>query len=281
MRSSIINVLFSLAILVAPTFAQEEGGEPAAQPQGSEDLRAKVQNPVGSLISVPFQNNFDFGAPNGTAYILNIQPVIPFTIGEVNLINRVIVPVAYVPGFIQGLPGIPEGTKGDGAFGLGDINYTPFLSSAKPGKVIWGVGPSISFDSATDDLLGTGKWSAGPSAVVLIQPKPWTLGVLGRQLWSFAGDSDRSDVNQFLLEPFVNYNLEEGWFLISDMIITANWDARSSQRWTVPIGGGLGKLLKIGNQPINTRLEAYWNAARPDSAPDWALRFTFAFLFPK
>jgi hypothetical protein len=107
------------------------------------------------------------------------------------------------------------------------------------------------------------------------------MGVLGRQLWSFAGDSDREDVNQFLLEPFLNYNLEGGWFLITDMIITANWDAPSSQRWTVPIGGGAGRIFKIGNQAINSRLEAYYNVEAPDAAPDWNIAFTFQFLFPK
>ena len=251
------------------------------QAQGGEELRAKTQNPVGALISVPLKNTLDFGAPNGTAYFLNIQPVIPFTVGKVNLINRVILPIIHVPGSITGTPGIPEGTDDGSATGLGDINYSLFLSPAEPGKVIWGLGPSISLNTATQDQLGTGKWSAGPTAVALTQPKPWTVGALVRQLWSFAGDDDRSDVNQLLLEPFVNYNLDKGWYLISDMIITANWDADADNRWTVPLGAGVGKLFKIGKQPINTRLEAYGNAVKPDSAPDWNLSFTLQFLFPK
>ena len=148
-------------------------------------------------------------------------------------------------------------------------------------KVIWGVGPSLNLPTATDDVLGSGQWSTGLTAVGLTQPGWGTVGVLGRQLWSFAGDSDRKAVNQFLLEPFVNYNLKNGWFLITDMIITANWDAPSGQRWTVPIGGGAGRIFKIGNQAINSRLEAYYNIESPDAAPDWTVAFTFQFLFPK
>jgi hypothetical protein len=117
--------------------------------------------------------------------------------------------------------------------------------------------------------------------VLLLQPKWGTYGGLVRQLWSFAGDDDRSNVNQTLIEPFLNFNLDKGWYLITDMIVTANWNADSNQRWTVPLGGGIGKLFKIGKQPINSRIEAYYNVEKPDGAPDWQLLFTFQFLFPK
>jgi hypothetical protein len=246
-----------------------------------EDLRAKTQNPVGSLISVPFENNVDFGAPNGTAYILNFQPVIPVTVGNWNLISRPILPIAYVPGFIDGVPGLPSGSEGDGAFGLGDLNYSLFVSPAQAGKVIWGLGPSITFKTATNDQLGSGKWSAGPTAVVLTQPKPWSIGLLVRQLWSFAGDDDRADVSQFLMQPFVNYNFDGGWFLFSDPTITANWKADSGQKWTVPIGGGFGRVFNIGEQPVNMRLGIFGNVVRPDFAPKGALKFTVQLLFPK
>jgi hypothetical protein len=257
-----------LLICATPLLAQEE------------DLRAKTQNPVGSLYSVPLENNFDFGAPDGGAYVLNIQPVIPITVGSVNLISRVIIPIASVQGFIEGLPGLPEGTPGDGATGLGDINYSLFLSPADPGKLIWGVGPSFGLRTATDPQLGSGKWTMGPTVVVLTQPKPWSMGVLLRQLWSYAGDPDRSDVSQFLVQPFVNYNLPGGWYLVSDPVITANWKSDSGV-WTVPLGAGFGKLFAIGNQPINSRILAFYNVARPDAAPDWALKFTIQLLFPK
>jgi hypothetical protein len=275
------SAFFLIVLLAGHTSAQEDANEPAAQAQGGDDLRASVQNPISSLISLPLQFRFDYGAPNGEASFLNIQPVFPVTVGDWNLVSRFIVPLIDSPGQIAGTPAIPTPVQGNGAVGLGDINYSLFFSPVKYDKVIWGIGPSISAPTATDDQLGSDKWSAGPTFVLLGQPGWGTMGFLTRQLWSFTGDSDRADVNQFLLEPFVNYNLPKGWYLISDMVITSNWDAPSGQRWTVPVGGGVGKLLKIGSQMINLRTEAYYNVETPDSGPDWQWGFTIQFLFPK
>ena len=179
----------------------------------------------------------------------------------------------------MGCPGLPQGVPGDGVFGLGDINYSLFVSPAEAGKVIWGVGPSLTFKSATDDQLGSGKWSAGPTLVLLTQPKPWSIGVLVRQLWSFAGDDDRNNVSQFLLQPFVNYNFDGGWFLYSDPVITANWKA--PEEWTVPIGGGFGRLFNIGKQAVNMRMGIFGNVVRPKTAPKGVFKFTVQLLYPK
>ena len=244
------------------------------------DLRSAVQNPISSLISLPFKFTFDSGADNGDGTILNINPVVPVTVGDWNLVNRALIPLANVDGPIVG-PGNPSPEAGDGASGLGDINYSLYFSPVKYDKVIWGVGPSINMPTASDDQLGSGKWSAGLTGVALTVPDWGSMGILGRQLWSFAGDSDRNSVNQTLIEPFLNYNLDGGWFLMTDLVMTANWEATSSNRWTVPLGGGVGRVFKVGNQPINSRLEAYYNAVRPDGAPDWQISFTWQFLFPK
>jgi len=269
-------VLLAMFILFSATsvIAAEGGGD---------DLRAKAQNPVSSMYSLPLKLTLDFGAPDDEAVFFNVNPVLPVTVGDWNLVNRIIIPaIVSVDGFIGGTPDIPEGAPSqDRETGLGDINYSLYFSPADTKELIWGIGPSINLPTANKDPLGSGKWSAGAAGVVLLQPKWGTYGGLIRQLWSFAGDDDRSDVNQFLIEPFLNYNLEGGWYLITDMIITANWDAPSSQRWTVPIGGGIGKLFSIGKQTINSRLEAYYMVEKPDNAPDWQLIFTWQFLFPK
>ena len=269
------NKLFIVCTLLftvsAPCISEESGG----------DLRSAVQNPISSLVSLPFKFTFDYGATNGDATILNIQPVIPVTVGDWNLVNRIIAPVINSPGPVAGIPENPSPAPGNGATGLGDINYSLYFSPVDYGSVIWGVGPSITLKTATDDQLGSGKWSAGATAVALTVPDWGSVGILGRQLWSFAGDDDRKDVSQFLLEPFVNYNLANGWFLITDMVMTANWEAPSGQEWTVPVGGGAGRVFKIGDQAINSRLEAYYNVVNPDAAPDWSVSFTFQFLFPK
>ena len=260
-----------------PIMAQDK----TEQAQGGGDLRSAVQNPISSLVSLPFKFTFDYGASNGEASFLNIQPVIPVTVGDWNLVNRVIMPLIDTDGEITGLPEIPTPAQGNGATGLGDINYSLFFSPVKYETAIWGIGPSINLPTASDKELGSEKWSAGPTGVVLFQPKWGTFGGLVRHLWSFAGDSDRDDVNQTLFEPFVNYNLPEGWYLIADIIITANWEASSSNTWTVPLGGGIGKLFKIGDQAMNARTEAYYNVEKPDGAPDWQWGFTIQFLFPK
>jgi hypothetical protein len=243
--------------------------------QDATDLAKKTQNPVADLISVPFQNNINFGVgPNDDVqYILNIQPVIPFRLTEDwNLISRTIAPLIYQP---ELAPGVGE------VFGLGDIQQSLFLSPAKPGQLIWGIGPIFQFPSATDDALGQGKWGAGPTAVALTMQGPWVFGALINNVWSFAGDDARPDVNQMLIQPFLNFNLPAGWYLTASPVVTANWKADSDNRWTVPIGGGAGKILKIGAQPVNVQLSAYYNVVRPDDAAEWQLRLQIQLLFPK
>jgi hypothetical protein len=252
----------------------EESGKGGGSAQG--DLAKASQNPVGDLISLPFQYNanFNVGPKKDLQSILNIQPVVPIHVSErFNLIARAIVPIIDQPSMG---PGLSSET------GLGDIQLTGFLSPAKPGKIIWGVGPVFRFPTATDDLLGAEKWSAGPSAVVLTMRGPWVYGALVQNVWSFAGDSTRADVNEFLLNPFVNYNLPKGWYITSGPNIVANWEADDSDdRWTVPIGGGFGRVTKIGKLPVNIKLSAYYNMIRPDNGADWTAQLQLTFLFPK
>ena len=266
--------------------AAVELSEAAPANGGTPDLAAAAQNPIANTISVPFENNLFFhgGADDETTYVLNFQPVIPIKLSDDwNLINRPIIPIMYVPGAVDGLPGIGGQPGGfNSAFGLGDINYTGFFSPSKADTFIWGVGPSITFPTATDDVLGSGKWSAGPSFVGLTIQKPILAGVLLTHLWSFAGDSDRRSVNQSMIQPFLNYNLDDGWYLITSPIITVDWAAQSSSdRWTVPLGGGFGKLMRWGDQAVNMNLQLYYSVERPANASDWQLKFTFQLLFPK
>ncbi|MFA9409118.1 MAG: neuromedin U [Candidatus Dadabacteria bacterium] len=270
MRRDNIRILFAiLSIVLSLTLTS------IAQEQSEDDLAKQSQNPIGNLISVPFQNNigFNLGPHNRTQNVLNIQPVIPIGISENwNIVTRSIAPVLYQP---------DVASNSGGESGLGDINTTWFLSPSKPGKLIWGLGPILQFPTATDDTLGTGKWAAGPSIVVLTMPGNWVVGILGSNIWSYAGDSKRDDVNQLLLQWFVYYNFPSGWYLSSVPINTANWEADSGDRWTIPLGGGGGKVFKIGKQAINAKTEAYYNVEHPDNGPEWQLRVEIKFLFPK
>ncbi|MBT8119896.1 MAG: transporter [Gammaproteobacteria bacterium] len=253
--------------------------------EDSGDLRAATQNPISSMYSLPFKFTFDNGADNGDANILNIQPVLPVSVGDWNLVNRIIIPLADAPGGIPGLPnnpGVGDTTDSGRTSGLGDINYSLFLNPLETkGSLIWGLGGSVTAPTATDDRLGSGKWSAGPTAVGLVQPEWGTYGLLLRHLWSVAGDDDRRDVSQSLAEWFINYNLDNGVYLITDSVVTVDWKIKSGDKVTLPLGGGIGKIFKIGSQPMNMRAEAYYNVIHPDGAPEWTIGGTIQFLFPK
>ena len=247
-----------------------------AQSSDQQELAKKTQNPVSDLISVPIQNNVNLGIGQNdrTQNVTNIQPVIPVRAGSLQLINRTIAPLVYQPDVQE--------TSG-GTYGLGDINHTVFFSPAKAGKLIWGAGPMVSIPTATDDVLGTGKLGLGPSFVALTMPGRWVIGALVNNIWSVAGDSERSDVNQLMIQYFVNYNLPGGWYISLAPIITSNWKAESGNKWTVPFGGAVGKIFRIGNQALNGQVGAFYNAIHPDTAPypDWTLRLQIQFLFPK
>jgi hypothetical protein len=234
--------------------------------QDTEGLAAASQNPIADLISVPFQNNtnFDAGPFNRTQDILNIQPVLPMHINsDWNLISRTIVPLMSQPS-----PIFDSSTNG-----IGDITQSLFLSPTHPGPLIWGVGPVFTMPSASDPILGTGKVLFGPTAVLLVTPGHWVIGVLVNNQWSVAGDPNRGSINAFLAQPFVNYNMAGGWFLTTAPIITANWNAVSGQQWTVPVGGGFGRVFKIDGQAYNASAQAYYNAVRPNNTADGICAF--------
>ena len=250
----------------------------SAQESDAAALAKAAQNPIADMISLPFQNNtnFDVGPEKKTQNILNIQPVYPFNLNaEWNLITRTIVPVISQPAFAPGQ---------DRENGIGDIQFSAFFS---PKKVVdgwvWGVGAIAQLDTATDDRLGQGVWGLGPTAVALHLGKTWVYGALINNVWSVAKDDGRPSVNQMLIQPFANYNFPDapGRYLTFAPIITANWKADSGQKWTVPLGLGIGQITRFGNQPVNLQASAYYNVERPDNAARWQLRLQVQFLFPR
>jgi len=258
-----------------------------AQQAKDEEIKAlamAVQNPVSDLSRLGFTNNIFLGSgpTNSTINNFNFVANNSRQFGQWSIINHLIVPLNYLPASV---PDAPSGDSG-GSVGLGDIEYTGFLvrdESKQLLKSIGGVGPTIIFNSATDDRMGLGQWSIGPTlAIVSRMPDPWMNGMVVRNLWSFAGDSDRQKVNVFLIQPFVNYNFSHGWYLSGSSSIAANWEADSRNRWTVPIGGGVGKVMfREDKHPINVRLQSFYFIAKPDSGPDWALQIKFRILFPE
>lgn len=249
-------------------------GASSAQ-EAESDLAKKLSNPVASLISVPFQFNYDrgFGPEDGNRETLNIQPVIPISLNEDwNIISRTILPVIW-QNDIAG----PSGHQ----FGLGDTTQSFFLSPKEPtaGGIIWGVGPAFLLPTATDDLLGSGKFGIGPTAVVLKQEKEWTVGALANHIWSVAGEGSRPDVNSTFLQPFLSYTTKDAWTFTLNTESTYDWE---SDEWSVPINFEISKLVKFGEQPVSFQAGARYWATAPESGPEgWGFRVAVTFLFPK
>jgi len=260
---------------------------PAAAANDTDALAKATQNPVASLISVPLQNNSNFsvGRYDRTQNVLNIQPVIPTRLSENwMVISRIIQPIVWQPYSEQNV---------GGQSGIGDMVPTFFLSPAKPGKLIWGFGPAMVFPTATSTLTGQGKLSFGPSAVALVQPGHWTFGALVNNVFSVVGSSHRPSVNQMTLQYFITYNLKKGWNINSSPIITADWHSKATGdaaaggdttpggTWTIPFGGGVGRVTRLGPQPVNVSVNFYGNAVHPPGASSWGMRLQLALLYPK
>jgi len=241
------------------------------KPESDEAALAKAtQNPLAAMYSLPFQNNTTFGVGeyDRVQNVLNIQPVIPVGLGEkINLINRIIIPVITQPS-----------GEDNSSTGVGDISYTAWFSPTKASKIIWGVGPVFQIPTGSEaDEFGSREFGIGPSIVALTTLDQWVVGIVTNNVWTF-GDAAE---NKFLFQYFVNYNLPKAVYLVSAPIMTANWNAASGEKWIVPLGAGIGKVFKIGKQPINVNAQGYYNAVKPDGWGSWQMRIQVQLLFPK
>lgn len=280
--ASVLNLpAQSLSLSQAPAEESSSGGGAGDDaPNEQAELAKKLQNPVASLISVPIQNNWDFGIgqANAMKYTANIQPVVPITLNkDWNLIIRTILPVIYAEAVTDN-PLAPASAR-ESHSGLGDTTQSFFLSPKAPvcGWVL-GAGPVGYYPTATEDALGGGKWGAGPTIVALQQSHGFTYGVLANQIWSFAGQQDRQNINSTFVQPFLSFTTKKYTTFSVNTESTYDWQ---SDQWTVPLNFAVQQLLKIGKQPIALQVGYRYYADRPSGGPDWGLRFTITFLFPK
>ena len=248
----------------------------SAQQDEAGEVAKKLANPVASLISVPLQYNYDKGyGPDdeGSVHLLSIQPVIPISLNDKwNIITRTIVPLIDQRD-------IPAEGRHDS--GLGDIVASLFLSPKAPaaGGWIWGAGPVFLLPTATDGRLGGKKWGVGPTAVVLNQKGPWTVGLLANHIWSVAGKDDRADVNATFLQPFLSYTTKTMTTFAVVSESTYDW---ANKAWSVPVIPIVGQLFKIGPQILQLAVAGKYWAESPDNGPSgWGARVQLTFVFPK
>ena len=265
----------ALATLLLPCIASAE--------MSQEEIAKASQNPLTAMYSLPIQNNtyFNIGPDNKTKNIANFQPVLPFDLNDDwTVVTRTIIPIVSNPSL--------GSTPYERTFGIGDTTFTAFFTpkTATESGWIWGIGPSLYFPTATDNDLGTKKWGAGASAVALKMDGKFVYGGLISNVWSFAGsgqDAGVQRVNAMTFQPFVNYNLDDGWFVASVPIITANWEAvDNAHTWTVPLGLGVGKAMKLGKIPMTAQVHGYYNVVTPDDYGEtWQMRIQVQLLFPR
>ena len=260
-----LSAAAALAFSVSASCAQESGN----------DLAKQLSNPVASLISVPFQFNYDsgYGSEDGNRTTVNIQPVVPISLNdEWNLISRTIVPVIWQDD-IAGSSGRQSG--------LGDITQSFFFSPKEPtaSGLIWGAGPVFLLPTATDDLLGAGQFGIGPTAVVLKQSGGWTYGGLANHIWSVAGEGDRPDISVSFLQPFLSFTTANAWTFGLNTESSYDW---KNDQWSVPINLQVSKLVTFGAQPVSFTAGARYWAESPENGPEgWGVRLAVTMLYPK
>jgi hypothetical protein len=247
-----------------------------AQEQAPGGLRAPSRS-----FALPMEIEHDFGAANGEATIFRFLPLWSVSLSESwRLVNLELVTLADAPGGVPGGPIDPNPTPGGRAFGLSDLIHGSFLTPEDQETFIWGAGLILGIPTATDEVLGSGKWAAGPAVRLTFRTGPWNLGAIAGQRWSFAGDDSRPDLNAMIIRGTFRFQLPGRWYLVSAPIITSNWNAPSTERWLVPVGGGPGLTFEVGEHRWATSLQAYWNAIRPEAAPEWALRLQLIAAIP-
>jgi len=268
-RTSLKTVVALLAALVAvPVYAQTTGQN--GNSTTPQELAKSVHNPFEDYIKVQLQSatGFSIGPHHNAGDSFNVQPLIPLSLNsEWDLFVRPSLSMTYQPSPHE-------------QYGLNDLQTSFFVSPHNADKWIWGIGPIFQLPTATSDGLGTGRWSAGPTAALIYSNGPWFNGILTYQLMSFAGSRARGSVNQTYVETQLSYNFESGWYIDTDPQMTFDWTTDAANGWTIPIGIDIGKAFNLRMYGMGLQVGAYDLVERPDGAPQWVLRVQFTTLFP-
>jgi hypothetical protein len=262
-----------LSVLLAVSAHAQQAATPAPSPpsvMSDQELAISVHNPFEDFIKVPIQSTtgFQLGRSHKVGDAWNIEPLVPFSLNaDWDLIARPSLTVAYAP--------TPHEQSG-----LADLQTSFFLTPHNATTWIWGAGPIFQFPTASSSELGTGRWSAGPTAALVYSKGPWFDAILAYHLMSFAGNRERGSVNQTYIEPEVSYNFESGWYVDCDPPMTFDWTADAANGWTIPMGADVGKAFNVELHAMSFQVGAYDLLKRPDGAPQWIIRVSATFLFP-
>lgn len=270
---SVASTSAFVALLVVAA-VRAEGEEAGHDNDTAARLAMQMRNPVADLINVAFESDFEWGIGTGSKgfrYTLSTQPVIPIALGEDwNLIVQTVVPLVHqtnvVPGKTQD--------------GMGDVQQSAYLSPEYLGTddIIWGVGPTFLFPTATSDSIDGQKFALGPTAAVLRQDDVWTYGILANHLVSTGGTDSANDINQTLLQPFVSYTTSSDTTFAADMEADYDWQ---NSKWTLPVNLSVAQLFHVWEHAMQLQVGPRLYAQGPSDTPDWGVSLTYVLVLPR
>jgi hypothetical protein len=273
---------------VTVAYAQS-GAAPDAKGESLDKMSKEVNNPLSSLTL--FTNVFSYTALDGVIekgdqdnVTWLVQPALPMTLGKDWMaVHRPLLPIMLKQSALNSSTGDFEDVEG-----IGDFQYVLLVGQNKlndlflgPGRYIWAGGLTTRFPTASDDRLGQEKFSVGPSVLGAFIGKKWTLALFAQHWSSVAGEGSREDVNESSLQYIYWYSLPDAWQIGAGPTITVNWQADEDDRWNVPVGLGVSKMVRFGKLPVKFVLEGAYSVVKEDLlGADWSVQLKVVPVLP-
>ena len=242
-----------------------------------DEINRKLENPMTSLWSLVIQENFSLNTGeviDGTvkSNTFFFQPALPVPMGnDLIFIGRPVFPLVTIPVFST------DGSVEEHKTGFGDMQAFAAIGPNKTDGTVWGAGATFIFPTASDEVLGQGKWQAGPALLYFYLGRPWTLGIFAQHWWSFASDADRGEQSRTDIQYIARRQIPGAWSIGMGPTITINWKASEGNKVTLPIGLGITKTIRIGKTPVKMRIEPQYSIIKPnDYGAEWNIRIQVA-----
>jgi hypothetical protein len=276
----VVLCMVPVALFAGPALAEESGEDFATM--SLDEISRKLENPLTKLWSLTVQENFSVDQGDqvdGTdvSNTLFFQPFLPIPLGEKWMFTaRPVFPLVTNSTMSPG-----EDQRSAHKTGFGDIQMLSLIGPDSGGGIVYGVGVTMRFPSATDENLGQEKWQAAPAGMFFYMGRPWVTGLLVQHWESYAGDSGRDSVSQTDIQYVVRRGFGQGWSIGMGPTISVDWEANSGDKLTLPIGLGITKTIRIGKMPMKLRFEPQYSIVHPDDfGPVWNFRFQITSVIP-